>query len=100
MNPSNRSPCRSYRLAHGISLRGEKFGLLFYNPKGPKLTFVRSGPWMHPNFFSSQLDLKNWIQTQFSPLFEEEMLRVEERLLQVLSKLVEKELIVETKMDS
>jgi hypothetical protein len=96
----HQSLSRSYRLAYGISVREEKFGLLFYNPKGPKLTFVRSGLWMHPSFFSGQFDLKNWIQTQFPALFEEEMLRVEERLLQVLSKLVEKELIVETKMDS
>jgi hypothetical protein len=81
-------------------VRGEKFGLLFYNSKGPKLTFVRSGPWIHPNFFSGKLDLRKWIQTQFPALFEEEMIRVEEKLLQTLSKLVEKELIVETAVDS
>jgi hypothetical protein len=96
----NQSPSHSYRLAHGISVRGEKFGLLFYNSKGPKLTFVRSGPWIHPNFFSGKLDLRKWIQTQFPALFEEEMIRIEEKLLQTLSKLVEKELIVETAVDS
>ena len=100
MNPSNRSPCHAYRLAHGISVRGEKFGLLFYNSKGPKLTFVRSGPWIHPSFFSGTLDLRRWIQTQFPALFEGEILGIEERLSKALSKLVEKELIVETAMDS
>jgi hypothetical protein len=81
-------------------VREEKFGLLFYNSKGPKLTFVRSGPWIHPNFFSGEIDLKRWIQTQFPALFGEKRLRVEERLLQTLSKLVEKELIIEATMDS
>jgi len=94
------SPSPSYRLAHGISVRGEEFGLLFYDSKSPKLTFVRSGPWIHPNFFSGKLDLKKWIQTQFPSLAEKERLRIEERLLKVLSKLVEKELIVETAVDS
>src|SRR4030042_1733301 len=50
INYQSHSP--SYRLAHGISVRGEKFGLLFYNSKGPKLIFVRSGQWIHPIFFS------------------------------------------------
>jgi putative mycofactocin binding protein MftB len=94
------SPSPFYRLAHGISVREEKFGLLFYNSKGPKLTFVRSGPWILPNFFSSQLDLKNWIQSRFPILTEKERLRIEEKLLRGLSKLVEKGLIVETAMGS
>ncbi len=90
----------SYRLAHGISVRREKFGLLFYDPKGPKLIFVNSGPWIHPNFFSEKLDLKKWIRTQFPALAEEKMLRIEEQLLQFLSKLIKKGLIVETMGDS
>jgi putative mycofactocin binding protein MftB len=94
------SSSHSYRLAHGISVRREKFGLLFYNSKGPKLTFVRSGPWILPSFFSGELDLKKWIQARFPALLEEERGRVEERLLQTFSKLLEKELIVETTMDS
>jgi hypothetical protein len=100
MNSSNRFISHSYRLAHGISVRKEKFGLLFYNSKGPKLIFVRSGPWIHPNFFSGELDLKKWIQTQFPTLIEEEILLIEERLLRVLQKLVQKELIVEKTVDS
>ena len=98
INYQSHSP--TYRLAHGISVRGEKFGLLFYNSKGPKLIFVRSGPWIHPIFFSSRLDLKNWIQSRFPALAEKERLRIEEKLLQVLSRLVEKGLIVETAVDS
>ncbi len=100
MNQSDGSRSHSYRLARGISMRREKFGLLFYNSKGPKLSFVRSGPWIHPIFFSGRLDLKNWIQTQFPALSEEERLGIEERLLKVLSRLLEKELIVETAVDS
>jgi hypothetical protein len=100
MNSSDRSPFHSYRLAHGVSVRREKFGLLFYNSKGPKLTFVRSGTWILPNFFLGELDLKKWIQTQFPALHEEEIIRIEERLLRVLSKLAEKELIVEKTVDS
>jgi hypothetical protein len=98
INDQSLSP--SYRLAHGISVRGEKFGLLFYNSKGPKLIFVRSGPWIDPIFFSGQLDLKHWIQTRFSNFPKKEMRRIEAKLLQVLLRLVEKGLIVETAMDS
>jgi putative mycofactocin binding protein MftB len=91
---------RLYRLAHGVSVRKERFGLLFYNSKGLKLTFVRSGSWIHPNFFSGKLDLKKWVRTQFPTQTEEKMLRIEERLLRTLSKLVEKGLVVETVVDS
>jgi hypothetical protein len=100
MNRSQTSVQRFYRLAHGISVRKEKFGILFYNPKGPKLTFVHSGPWLSPVFFSEKLDLGKWIQTQFPNLSEEKMLKIEEELLHTLSKLVEKELIVEAVADS
>jgi hypothetical protein len=81
-------------------VRKEKFGLLFYDSKGPKLTFVRSGPWIHPNFFSGEFGLKKWLQTQFPALFEEEMLWLEEKVFRVLQKLVQKELIVEETVDS
>jgi hypothetical protein len=100
VNPSIRFISHSYRLSHGISVRKEKFGLLFYNSKGPKLTFVRSGPWILPSFFSGELDLQKWIKTQFPTLIEEEMLRIEEKLSRVLQKLVQKELIVEKTVDS
>jgi hypothetical protein len=81
-------------------VRKEKFGLLFYNSKGPKLTFVRSGQWIHPSFFSEELGLKKWLQTRFPVLIEEEMLRIEEKLFRALQKLVQKELIVEKTVDS
>jgi hypothetical protein len=87
-------------LACGISVRNERFGLLFYNPKGPKLTFLHSGPWIHPEFFSGQLHLKKWIQSQFPTVSEEKLLKVEDSLLRVLSKLIKKGLIIETLADA
>ncbi len=91
---------RSYQLAHGVSVRKEKFGLLFYNSKGPKLTFVHSGPWIHPEFFSGQFTLRKWLQNQNLTQSNEKHLSVEAEILRVLTKLVEKGLIIETMADS
>jgi putative mycofactocin binding protein MftB len=87
-------------LARGIRVRKESFGLLFYNAQGPKLTFVHSGPWIHPEVFSGKIHLKKWIMNQFPTLSEEKIDEAEEKLSITLSKLVERGLIVEALADS
>lgn len=39
------------RLAEGVQLRKEKWGLLFYSQPRHKLCFVRSGDWLYPRHF-------------------------------------------------
>ena len=86
---------RVFNLAPGIRVRKERFGVLFYNPKGPKLAFLHSGPWIQPEFFSGKIQLMKWIEVQFPGLPEEKTREVERRLLLALAKLAEKGWIVE-----
>lgn len=41
-----------YHLKEGVQVRKEKFGLLFYNYRGPRLYFVPTGEILDPDFFS------------------------------------------------
>jgi hypothetical protein len=41
-------PCR---LAPGVQVRRESWGLLFYHPARHKVCFVRSGDWLYPTHF-------------------------------------------------
>jgi putative mycofactocin binding protein MftB len=84
-----------YCLRQGIRVRKEAFGLLFYDPRGPKLTFVNSGQWIEPDFFSGKTDLKKWLHNQFPALSQEKVVGAEKFLSLALSNLVEKGLIVE-----
>ncbi len=43
-----------YRLADGVQVRREKFGLLFYDYRGPRLYFVPSGDLMEDRFFDGE----------------------------------------------
>lgn len=40
-----------YRLAPGCQVRGERFGLLFYDLAGPRLLFAETGALLPPAFF-------------------------------------------------
>jgi len=44
-----------YSLTDGVQVRKEKFGLLFYNYRGPRLYFVPSKDLLDPKFFDGQL---------------------------------------------
>ena len=90
---------RLYRLAHGVRVRMENFGLLFYFHYGPKLTFVHIGSWIHPEFFSGQVTLREWLKSQSLSKSEEEVLSLEVEISRVLSSLVDRGLIVETLAD-
>jgi hypothetical protein len=39
------------RLAEGVQVRKEDWGLLFYQPSRHKVMFVRSGDWLYPEHF-------------------------------------------------
>ena len=39
------------RLARGVQVRKENWGLLFYYQAQHKVLFVRSGDWLHPRYF-------------------------------------------------
>jgi putative mycofactocin binding protein MftB len=42
-----------YSLTDGVQVRKEKFGLLFYNYRGPRLYFVPTEDLLDPDFFTS-----------------------------------------------
>jgi hypothetical protein len=44
-----------YSLKEGVQVRKEKFGLLFYNYRGPRLYFVPSKNLIDPDFFGGRL---------------------------------------------
>jgi putative mycofactocin binding protein MftB len=41
----------SFRLADGVQVRRESWGLLFYRPGPHKLCFVKSADWLNPDHF-------------------------------------------------
>jgi hypothetical protein len=87
-------------LAHGVRVRIENFGLLFFCHDGPKLTFVHTGSLIHPEFFSGQVTLREWLKSQSLSKSEEELLNLELKISIVLSSLVDKGLIFETVADT
>jgi hypothetical protein len=89
-----------FRLRSGVRVRAENFGLLFYCRKGPKLTFVHSGPWIRPEFFSGRLGLREWLQQESFKNSAGKPSGLEAKISRALSKLVDKGLIVETLGDS
>jgi putative mycofactocin binding protein MftB len=54
-------PHTIYNLNTGVQVRGEVFGLLFYNYKGPRLYFVPSKDLIEPDFFDGQKTLGDLI---------------------------------------
>ena len=82
----------SYRLADGVQVRAETFGLLFYNYRGPRLYFVPSQDLIDVDFFNGRQSVsglissicarKGWTKSQ-----------VEKKITQVLAKLEDKGLI-------
>jgi len=83
-----------YKPADGIQVREEKFGLLFYNYRGPRLYFVPSKDLIDVEFFNGRqsvsgliasiCDRRGWTSAE-----------VGERITQILAKLQDKGLIHE-----
>jgi hypothetical protein len=49
------------RLAGGVQVRKESWGLLFYSQSRHKLCFVRSGNWLYPKHFNGTWTFKNMV---------------------------------------
>jgi hypothetical protein len=47
------------RLADGVRVRKEGWGLLFYVPSRHRVCFVRSGDWLYPGHFDGTWTLPN-----------------------------------------
>ena len=52
----------TYRLRDGVQVRREKFGLLFYNYRGPRLYFVPSKDLLDTEFFEGQCKASELIE--------------------------------------
>lgn len=52
-----------YRLADGVQVRREKFGLLFYDYRGPRLYFVPSKDLVQDDFFSGRSTVRELVET-------------------------------------
>ena len=52
-----------YRLTDGVQVRREKFGLLFYNYRGPRLYFVPTEDLLDPDFFLSYRKTKELVDS-------------------------------------
>jgi len=52
---------KHYKLAAGVQVREEDFGLLFYQMKGPRLHFVASGRLLAEDFFRGEMTLAAWM---------------------------------------
>ena len=82
----------AYRLAEGVQVRKEKFGLLFYDYRGPRLYFLTTGDLISDAFFS----YGQTVGRLASAIQQRHCLpprQVEEYLQQVLDKLAAKGLI-------
>jgi putative mycofactocin binding protein MftB len=51
---------KKYVLPAGVQVRQEKFGLLFYNYRGPRLYFVPTGDLLPCSFFTGQQTVRDW----------------------------------------
>jgi hypothetical protein len=52
----------SFRLADGVQVRQEKWGLLFYRPVPHKLLFVRIADWLYPDHFDGSWTFTNLVE--------------------------------------
>jgi putative mycofactocin binding protein MftB len=83
-----------YRLWDGVQVREEKFGLLFYDYRGPRLYFLPSKDLFAASFFSGERtarDLVDSIHSRYG--WSHEM--IGKRVTEILGLLRSKELIYE-----
>ena len=81
-----------YNLVDGVQVREEKFGLLFYNYKGPRLYFVPTRELIDGHFFNGQQSAGDLIESICSQKKWPKML-VQARIQKVLEMLEKKGLI-------
>ncbi len=54
---------RVYGLNKGVQVRREKFGLLFYDYRGPRLYFLPSKDWVEDDFFNGTRSLSDLVSS-------------------------------------
>jgi len=81
-----------YKLADGVQVREEKFGLLFYNYRGPRLYFVPSKDLIDVDFFNGRQSVSGLIAS-ICDRGRWTGAGVGERITQILAKLEDKGLI-------
>ncbi|MDR3605506.1 MAG: mycofactocin biosynthesis chaperone MftB [Desulfomonilaceae bacterium] len=57
---------QSYILASGVNVRLEKFGLLFYDYRGPRLYFLPSRDWVPAEFFDGRKSAGELVETLYT----------------------------------
>jgi putative mycofactocin binding protein MftB len=82
-----------YKLASGVQVRQEDFGLLFYSMDGPNLFFMPCGELLESRFFDSEMTVEQWLEQGQSQALITETQRVS--LEKALEDLVRKGVIVE-----
>ena len=83
---------RGFCLNQGVQVRREKFGLLFYDYRGPRLYFVPSQDWVDDEFFDGTRTLAELVDAvQAHHAWPRPW--IEERLDQIMTKLEGKGLI-------
>jgi putative mycofactocin binding protein MftB len=71
------APC--YRLHPACRVREEKFGLLFYDSRGPKLLFAATGSALPETFFSRP-ETQEGILARFDDLSRQRLMKFFEKL--------------------
>ena len=83
---------KGYRLANGVQVRKESFGLLFYDYKGPRLYFVPSKDLLTDSFFNGEKSVKD-ITGSLAASGEKYRKKIQERILKLLDIIEAKGLI-------
>lgn len=81
-----------YRLAEGVQVRNEVFGLLFYDYRGPRLYFVPTKQLICDTFFEGKQRFADLLD-RLGDEMPETRERVQDQLGRVLEKLEKKGLI-------
>ncbi len=81
-----------FNLNMGVQVRREKFGLLFYNYRGPRLYFLPSQNLVDDHFFDGTQSLSELVNT-IHARHHWPLSWIEERILQIMGQLEAKGLI-------
>jgi len=85
---------KCYHLRAGVQVRKEKFGLLFYDYRGPRLYFVPTKDFIGHNFFNGVQTAESLIES-IRTCHDQSQRASQEWVVQVLSVLHQKGLIHE-----
>ncbi len=86
----------TYELCPMVQVREEAFGLLFYDGRGPRLTFVHCGSWLSPEFFNRPIPIGDWLSNNFPSLSPNSQKKASTQLQKALTSLHQKGLIKKT----